>query len=57
MVKEQIASAYAISKVLGCELSLDEFEKQYSQYYEEFINELNSRPTPLAQTTVFKKPF
>lgn len=57
MVKEQIASAYAISKVLGCELSLDEFEKQYSQYYEEYINELNSRPVPLAQATAFKKPF
>ena len=42
--REQLANAYAIAKVLGAELSLDEFEKKYSQYYEETINELNSRP-------------
>ena len=39
--REQLANAYAIAKVLGAELSLDEFEKKYSQYYEETINELN----------------
>lgn len=40
MTVEQIANAYAIVKICGSELSLDEFEKQYSQYYEESINEL-----------------
>lgn len=57
MTVEQIANAYAIAKICGSKLSLDEFEKQYTQYYEEYINELNSRPVPLAQATAFKKPF
>ena len=57
MNREQLANAYAIAKVLGAELSLDEFEKKYSQYYEETINELNSRPAELAKTTVMKKFF
>ena len=57
MNREQLANAYAIAKVLGAELSLDEFEKKYSQYYEENINELNSRPVELAKTTVMKKFF
>ena len=54
---EQLAHAYAIAKVLGAELSLDEFEKKYSQYYEETINELKSRPVELAKTSVMQKFF
>lgn len=57
MNMEQLASAYAIAKTLGSELSLDDFEKQYSQYYEETINELNSRPVELAKTKVMPRTF
>lgn len=57
MNREQLANAYAIAKVLGAELSLDEFEKKYSQYYEETINDLNSRPVELAKTKVMPRTF
>ena len=57
MNREQLAHAYAIAKVLGAEFSLDEFEKKYSQYYEETINELKSRPVELAKTSVMQKFF
>lgn len=57
MNREQLANAYAIAKVLGAELSLDEFEKKYSQYYEETINELKSRPVELTKTSVMQKFF
>lgn len=57
MNREQLANAYAIAKVLGAELSLDEFEKKYSQYYEETINELKSRPVELAKTSVMQEFF
>ena len=57
MNREQLAHAYAIAKVLGAELSLDEFEKKYSQYYEETINELNSRSVELAKTKVIPRTF
>ena len=42
LFNEQFASAYAIAKILGCELSVQEFLKVYSQYRDEALKELNS---------------
>lgn len=49
---EQIASAYATAKILGSKISVDEFQKQYSQYYSDTLNELNSKPAEQAEFTV-----
>ncbi|CUO85744.1 Uncharacterised protein [[Eubacterium] contortum] len=56
MTNEQIANAYAITKVLGSDLSFDEFQKIYSEYYTESINELNSR-LEYAKCEAVERPF
>lgn len=56
MPNEQVADAYAIAKILGVDLSVDEFQKLYSQYYNEAINELNSK-VEYAQCEAMERPF
>lgn len=56
MPNEQIANAYAIAKVLGLDLSVEEFQEKYSQYYDETLNKLNSNPT-YAQCEAMERPF
>lgn len=54
---EQIASAYAIAKILGSELSVQEFQEEYSQYHDEVLKELNSKPAEYAKCEAFERPF
>lgn len=53
---EQLASAYAIAKVLGYELSFDEFQKEYPTYYEETFKSLNSN-SQLAKCEAIPRPY
>lgn len=53
---EQVASAYAIAKVLGSELSVQEFQSEYSQYHDEALNELNSN-SQLATCEAMQRPY
>lgn len=57
MQNEQIANAYAIAKVLGVSLSVEEFQKKYSQYYNESLNKLNSNPTYAQCEAMDRRPF
>ena len=57
MDNKQLANAYAIAKTLGYEHSVDVFEKTYSQYYSETINELNSKPVESAKASAVQNPF
>lgn len=54
---EQIASAYAIAKVLGSELSVQEFHSEYSQYHDEALNELNSNLQTAQCEVPDRRPF
>lgn len=42
LFNEQVANAYAIAKTLGYEFSVQEFQKEYSQYHDEALKALNS---------------
>lgn len=42
LFNEQVANAYAISKILGSNLSVQEIQKMYSQYLDEALAALNS---------------
>lgn len=53
----EIAKAYAIAKICGCQLSLDEFEKSYTAIYDEIIEELSNRPVELAKVEAVQSPF
>lgn len=53
---EQVANAYAIAKVLGSELSAQEFQKAYSQYHNEALKELNSNLQP-AKCEAVQRPY
>ena len=57
MRNEQIANAYAIAKVLGVSLSVEEFQEKYSQYYNESLNKLNSNPTYAQCEAMDRRPF
>ena len=52
MENKQVANAYAVSKILGCDKSFDDFEKEYSQYYNQAIEELSSRPVETSKVEV-----
>jgi hypothetical protein len=56
LLNEQVASAYAIAKTLGCELSAQEFQQAYSQYHAEALNELNSN-AQLAKCEAMPRPY
>ena len=53
---EQVANAYAIAKVLGSELSVQEFQKEYSYHLDEAISVLNS-DSQLAQCEAVQRPY
>lgn len=57
MENKQLASAYAIAKVLGYDKSVDDFKEKYGQYYSETINELNSKPVNPAKVEAVQNPF
>lgn len=57
MSNKELANAFAIAKVCGFDKSIDEFQKMYSQYYNEAIKELNSKPIETAKVTATKNPF
>lgn len=43
---KQKANAYAIAKALGYQKSVDDFIKEYSQYYDETYKKLQSELEP-----------
>lgn len=53
---EQVADAYAIAKILGSELTAKEFQKVYSQYHNEALEELNSNLQP-AKCEAVQRPY
>lgn len=53
---EQVANAYAIAKTLGSELSVEEFQKLYSQYHAEALKELSSN-RQLATCEAVQRPY
>lgn len=53
---EQVANAYAIARILGSELTAEEFLIEYSQYHEEALNELSSN-NRLAMCEVVQRPY
>lgn len=54
---EQLANAYAFAMATGCKLSFEEFEKSYTQYYEEAIQTLASRPVESATSVTVDSPM
>lgn len=56
LFNEQVANAYAISKILGSNLSVQEFQKMYSQYLDEALAELNSN-RHLAECEAMQRPY
>lgn len=53
---EQVANAYAIARILGSELTAEEFQSKYSQYHEEALNALSS-DNRLAECEVMQRPY
>lgn len=53
---EQVANAYAIAKTLGYEFSVQEFQKEYSQYHDEALKALNSN-CQLATCEAMQRPY
>lgn len=37
---QQLADRYALAKLLGYQGNVDDFKKEYDQYYNDFINSL-----------------
>lgn len=56
MDNKQKANAYAIAKVLGYEKSVEDFIKEYSQYYDETYNKLQSE-LPKNTASAIENPF
>ena len=56
MDNKQKANTYAIAKVLGYEKSVEDFIKEYSQYYDETYNKLQSE-LPKNTVSATKNPF
>lgn len=57
MDNNQLAIAYATSKVLGYEKSIDDFENELLEIYSKTIKELNSRPTKSGKAEATENPF
>lgn len=53
---EQVANAYAIARILGSELTAEEFLIEYSQYHKEALTELSSN-NRLATCEVVQRPY
>lgn len=53
---EQVANAYAIARILGSELTAEEFQSKYSQYHEEALNAFNS-DNRLAECEAVQRPY
>lgn len=53
---KQKANAYAIAKVLGYQKSVEDFTKEYSQYYDEAYEKLQSKLEP-NKVEVTQNPF
>lgn len=56
LFNEQVANAYALAKIMGSDLSVQEFQKLYSQYIGEALNELNSNDK-LAKCEAMQRPY
>lgn len=56
MDNKQIASSYAIAKILGYQNAVEFFIKEYSQYYNETYKILQSSLEP-NKATVSQNPF
>lgn len=56
LFNEQVANAYAIAKIMGLNLSVQEFQKLYSQYTNEAHAELNSNSN-LAKCEAMQRPY
>ena len=56
LFEEQVANAYALAKILGLDLSVQEFQKLYSQYTNEAHAELNSSDN-LAKCEAMQRPY
>lgn len=56
LFNEQVANAYAIAKTLGSKLSVQEFQKEYSQYLNEALSEL-SQTSKIATCEAMQRPY
>ena len=56
LFNEQVVNAYAIAKILGSDLSVHEFQKKYSCYFEEALAEL-SQNANLAKCEAMHRPY
>lgn len=50
---QQLADRYALAKLLGYQGSVDDFKKEYDQYYNDFINSLE----PMHGTDIVNPQF
>lgn len=57
MDNKQIASAYAVAKILGYKESFDNFKAEYSKIYNETIKELNPQPIENGKVDATANPF
>lgn len=53
---EQVANAYAIARILGSELTAEEFLIEYRKYHEEALNALSS-DNRLAECEAVQLPY